>query len=109
MLAVDTAVALAVASAAAVVVVASMAAVAEASTAVVAVASTAVAVADPTVAAVTDKKIYIFCEPGCFGSRAFLLPEAWASRMTFEEAQDPRAYRTSTQSFRHWATRGLNV
>jgi len=53
------------------------------------VASTVVAVADPTVVAVTDKKTWILCKPGCFGSRAFLLPETWASRMTVEEVQDP--------------------
>jgi hypothetical protein len=66
-----------------------MAVVVVASMAVAAVASTVVAVADPTVVAVTDKKTWILCKPGCFGSRAFLLPEACASRMTYEEAQDP--------------------
>jgi hypothetical protein len=74
---------------AAVLLAASMAAVVVASMAVAAVASTVVAVADPTVVAVTDKKTWILCKPGCFGSRAFLLPETWASRMTVEEVQDP--------------------
>jgi hypothetical protein len=96
MLAEDTAAVLRVASmavvavaSAAVLLAASTAAAVVASMAEVAVASTVVAVADPTVAAVTGKKTWIPCKPGCFGSRAFLLPEAWPSRMTFEEAQHP--------------------
>ena len=89
MLAEDTAAVLRVASMA-VVAVASAAVLLAASTAAAVVASMAeVAVADPTVAAVTGKKTWIPCKPGCFGSRAFLLPEAWPSRMTFEEAQHP--------------------